>query len=264
VTRKSDSTAAERGWDDYIGIVLCAAALALFIAQVFFDRYDLRIIQNPPNHNTHNPTGLAGAYLAYGLFFVLGAAAFLLPVFLLLFGLSHLPAVTRFFGLLWLDDATSHLRERWRSQTIWSALLVFAFAGLFNLLGMARWFEGLRIRIAAPHLGGWFGHSLFEYGFWMIGVPGSAIVFLTLLIIGALTLSNFRLGHWIVTLWEARRAISPLAPLPSREEIQLERRARDLEKQKKKLEEQLPKPVAATPAAAPVPSGLGADLKPVK
>ena len=89
-----------------------------------------------------------------------------------------------------------------------------------------------------------------------------------LILIGTLTLTSFQLGHWMVALWESRQLVK-VGLATSSEEIALERKARDLEKQKRKLEEQtakqIGKPATALAALEPerVASGLGADLQPV-
>ncbi|MFM2295059.1 MAG: hypothetical protein RLZZ350_1472 [Verrucomicrobiota bacterium] len=277
MARKTDSYSSnDRGFDDYIGIVLFAVAFILLVAQLSYDRHDLDSVVAPANHHATNFIGPVGAQLAHASFFVLGLAAYLVPVFLFLFGASHLPGVLRFFGLQKLDDATAHLRERWRSQTIWSALVLFGGAGLLYLIDYPHLRETVsfctrtRNAISAPSLGGMLGYMTVEYGFHLLGVTGAAVVFLTLMLIGALTLTNFQLGYWILALWERRQLVKgDQAAGP--DEIALARQARDLEKQKRKLEEQTAKQAAKPATAAALaaldpekaPSGLGADLQPV-
>ena len=70
-------------------------------------------------------------------------------------------------------------------------------------------------------------------------------------LISLLFLTNFRLGEWIRTFLKEEKAIAELAEPKSAEEIALERRARDLERQAKKLQEEVAR------------SGLGADMQPV-
>ena len=275
MARKFDSSSSSnRGFDDYIGFVIFAVAFLLLVAQISYDRHDLDSVVAPANHHATNFIGPAGAQLAHASFFLLGLAAYLVPVFLFLFGAAHLPGVLRFFGLQKLDDATAHLRERWRSQTIWAALVLFGVAGLLYLVDYPHLRETvslctrMRNAISAPSLGGLLGSFTVEYGFHLLGVTGAAVVFLTLILIGTLTLTSFQLGHWMVALWESRQLVK-VGLATSSEEIALERKARDLEKQKRKLEEQtakqIGKPATALAALEPerVASGLGADLQPV-
>jgi S-DNA-T family DNA segregation ATPase FtsK/SpoIIIE len=76
---------------------------------------------------------------------------------------------------------------------------------------------------------------------------GGTIIFLMLSFISVLYLTNFRLGPWLNRVFAKRT--TPEAGKD--EETTLERRARDLEKRKKQLEEEVAR------------SGLGPDLKPV-
>jgi DNA segregation ATPase FtsK/SpoIIIE, S-DNA-T family len=253
VTRKPDSTSnPESGFNDIIGIVLCALAVALLVAQCSFDRYDLSFVRNPPNHPTHNWIGILGAWLAYGSFFMLGAAAYVLPWLLLGFGLSHLPGILKFVGLERVSEAFQHLEQKWRSQVGWAVLLLFALAGLLHLADVHHWMLGLRGRICAPSVGGWVGYTAFEYAFWMLSLPGSAIIYFTLIVVSLLFLTNFQLGGWIRQLAEAAPAPAKAAdPEASAEEVALSRKARELEQKKKLLEQEVAR------------SGLGADMLPV-
>ena len=85
----------------------------------------------------------------------------------------------------------------------------------------------------------------------LLGSIGATIVYATLCLISLLFLTNFRLGEWIRGFLEK---VPPgrAEPKPeSAEEGALERRARELEKQAKKLQEEVAR------------SGLGADMQPV-
>jgi S-DNA-T family DNA segregation ATPase FtsK/SpoIIIE len=77
---------------------------------------------------------------------------------------------------------------------------------------------------------------------------GATIVFLMLIFISVLLLTNFQFGQWLRGVW-ASAAGGKAAATP--DEKALERRARELKTQAKKLEQEVER------------SGLGADLKPV-
>ena len=260
MARKTDSGSdTNNGFGDIIGLVLLGTAALLFIAQISFDRSDIHwLVATSERRSVHNWIGPVGAWLAYAAFFVFGAAAYALPPLLLAFSLSHLPVILRFFGLHTVVDAISHLAERWKSQLAWALALVFALASLLNLLNDGRHAHHLdawREHLASQGLGGWLGYATYEYGFWMISLPGSTIVFFILGLISLLSLTNFQLGAWLGHFWTNRKAFAESA---AAEERILERRARDLEKQTRKLEDQ----VAGEKSAAQ-PTGLGADGRPV-
>jgi len=82
----------------------------------------------------------------------------------------------------------------------------------------------------------------------MLGTVGAGIIYAALDLISLLFLTNFQLGQWLRGLWD-RKALPGAAAGP--EEQALERRARDLQKQARKLQEEVDR------------SGLGADLQPV-
>ena len=97
-------------------------------------------------------------------------------------------------------------------------------------------------------VGGALGNALNQYLFGYFGTAGATIIFLMLYFISLLFLTNFQLGEWVRGLWGE----------PSRrrrrrrtDEEALERRARELQKQARNLEEEVAR------------SGLGADLQPV-
>ena len=76
------------------------------------------------------------------------------------------------------------------------------------------------------------------------------IVYSALCLISLLFLTNFRLGEWIRSFFQNEEAAEADEPR-SADEIALERRARELERQAKQLQEEVAR------------SGLGADLQPV-
>ena len=227
-----DST---RGFGDIIGVALLAVALLLLVAQLSFDRYDLTFIKNPPNKPIHNLGGTIGAHVAFGFFFVLGVGAYVVPFLLAAFGVAHL------FNLL------GYLRERARWSVLWAAVLMFSLTGLLYMMDLGGMAGAVKEKLAAQSVGGWLGYVTYEYGFWMLGAVGATIIYAALYLISLLFLTNFRLGEWLRGFFGAQPGIEGLAA----EEAALERRARELEKQAKKLHEEVAR------------SGLGADLKPV-
>jgi S-DNA-T family DNA segregation ATPase FtsK/SpoIIIE len=98
----------------------------------------------------------------------------------------------------------------------------------------------------------------YDYGFVLLGNLGATIVYVALGLISLLFLTNFQLGHWIRALLQAKAA--PEDEFKSADEIALEKRARELEKQKRKLEDEV---VKTGKIAEKTASGLGADGLPV-
>jgi DNA segregation ATPase FtsK/SpoIIIE, S-DNA-T family len=234
MSRKSSSDSAN-GFGDIIGVALLAAALLLLVAQFSFDRYDLASVRMPPNKPVHNWIGPFGAWIAHSSFFLLGVAAYALPPLLAAFGVAYL------FNFL------GYLRQRSWWSVLWAVVAVLSLTGLLHMTDGAALAGRWREKITAPSIGGWLGYCLYEWGFWMLGDVGATIVYAALYLISLLFLTNFRLGEFLRGWFGEQLNTEGMTP----EEIALERRARELEKQAKRLQEE----VART--------GLGADLKPV-
>ena len=208
---------------------MCFAAL-LLAALLSYHPRDVSANALPTNPSVHNWIGPFGAWLAYGCFLAIGAAAFVLPVLLF------------FVGLGCFFDAFAYLRRRWA----WALILLVCCMGLLDLY---RDHLGKLERNLGTTAGGVLGRNLNQHFFGeCFGTAGATIIFLMLYFISLLFLTNFQLGEWVRRIW-GRRAAARGDETP--EEDALERRARDLQKQAKKLQEQVDR------------SGLGADMQPV-
>ena len=247
MSRKTPSGSAH-GFGDIIGVALLAAALLLLVAQWSFDSHDISFLMTRLNKQpTHNLIGPLGAYLAWASFIPLGLVGYLLPFLFAAFGLAY------------LLNFPSHLRERLRWSLIWSAVLVLSLTGLLYIMDNDGWFGKVHESIGSLSAGGWLGFVTFgqtpryEYGFCLLGTAGAVIVYAALCLISLLFLTNFRLGVWIRRLLEKvpLRGADPDAEPEPAVDSALERRAIELEKQAQKLQEE----VART--------GLGADMQPV-
>ena len=86
-----------------------------------------------------------------------------------------------------------------------------------------------------------------QYGFSLIGPLGATIVYSALGLISLLFLTDFRLGPWIRGLF-GENTFAGVEPKPD-EESALDRRARELEKQAKQLQEQVASTLRSKPAA---------------
>ena len=233
----------QNGFADVIGIALLALALLLLVAQLSFDRSDLPYARIPPNREIHNWIGTIGAHLAWFAFLPLGVPAYLLPWMLAAFGSAF------------LLNFPAYLRERPRWMLLWTAILFVSLTGLVHLLDIHNLAGYAREYINTNSAGGFVGWFSFKYGFRLLGNLGATIVYASLGLISLLFLTNFQLGGWIRALWHKENA-APEDEFKSAEEIALEKRALELEKQKRKLEEQVGR-------SEKTGSGLGADGLPV-
>jgi S-DNA-T family DNA segregation ATPase FtsK/SpoIIIE len=243
MSRKSPSDS-HNGFADVIGVALLAAALLLLVAQFSFDTRDISGLNLPPNKSTHNWIGPLGAYLAWGTFLPLGVAGYLLPWLFAAFGVAY------------LLNFLKYLRERLRWSLLWSATLLISLTGLLYMMDEAGLLGKIKETIGSLSAGGWLGWVTYgqtphyEYGFCLLGRVGATIVYSALCLISLLFLTNFRLGEWIRRLLKKEKEPAAVEP-ESADEIALDRRARELERQAKKLQEEVAR------------SGLGADMQPV-
>src|SRR6266404_8718579 len=183
-----------RGFNDIIGVVLLAVALLLLVAQFSFDRDDLAINRVPPNRPTHNWIGPLGARMAHATFFAFGFSAYMVPVLLILFGLAY------------LFDTMSYLKQRWA----WGVVLIVSCMGWLHLMDLqhlsddSSFFTTARTAISAPSIGGFVGLTMYKSFFWMLGSVGAGIVYGALDLISLLFLTNFQLGEWLRGVWGSR------------------------------------------------------------
>ena len=249
---KKSGDSPKNGFNDVIGLVLLLLIAApLLIAQLSFDPRDIAFLTTSVNKVKHNWIGPLGAHLAHVFFVVFGVAAYFLPWICGAFGTSYL------FGVL------PFLRERVRWFTFWTFVFLVSFTGIFHVLDQHKLAGYTSISIGATSAGGGLGWLTYEYGFWMLGTIGATLVYGALGLIALLFLTNFQLGDWIRALMQQPNAVPSVEDeLKSPEEISLERRAKELEKQKRKLEDEVGR--AEKPdKLEKVPSGLGADGQPV-
>ncbi|HEX4351108.1 MAG TPA: DNA translocase FtsK [Verrucomicrobiae bacterium] len=253
--KPGDAPAPHNGLNDVIGIALFVLALLLLVSQLSFDRYDLASVRVPPNKDTHNWIGIFGAYFAWSTFLPLGIAAYLLPWLFTAFGVGY------------VSQTFSFLRERVRLSILWSAILLLSLTGLLHILDINSLAGFARERIHANSAGGFVGWFSYRYGFHLLGGLGATIVYAALGLISLLFLTNFHLSHWLRALWP-KEAAAAEDESKSDEEIALEKRAKELERQKRKLEEEVgrgvkPDKLDKLDKPEKTASGLGADMQPV-
>ena len=255
----------KNGMNEVIGLVLLAMAVMLLVAQLSFDRYDLAAVRVPPNREAQNLIGIGGAYYAYATFCPLGLAAYLVPWLVGLMGISY------------LLDVFHYLREHLRWTVLWMFLLLVSLSGLLHLARDFSWLSSLARNIHAPFAGGWLGYLTYgqthdrNFGFALLSPLGASFIYATLGLISLLFLTNFHLSDWLRVVFQKWPVPGDAVPEAPAAERALEKRAQELEKQKRKLEEEMErnkrvKTAAAarpveTPNAAATP--LGADGLPV-
>ena len=254
------------GLGDLIGWGLLLAAVVIALALFTYDRHDLAANAYPPNPAIHNFMGLFGARMAAGLFFLVGAAAYTLPVLLVAFGLA---------GFV---ESLRYLRN-WRALAGCAGLLV-AVSGLLDLTN--GWLPALGLQGDTLSAGGLLGWSLNRYVFaTFFNRTGASLIYGVLYLVSLLLLTDFHLILWIRRLLhrEPRTDAERLAA----EEASLRKQAQQIARQQKRLERRAAGlrggdeatdddagepddnagPAGEAVAPAPAPQGLGADMRPI-
>src|ERR1051326_4366561 len=228
------------GFNDIIGIVLTGFSLFLLVALLSYHPRDVSANGLPTNPSVRNWIGPIGAWMAYFWFLVIGAAAY------------EMPALLFFLGLGCFFDFFAYLRRRWP----WTLVLLICCVGLLDIYHSAMGTLERNLHIMA---GGIVGDSLNRFIFGYFGTVGATIIFLMLCMISILMLTNFQLGAWMRRAWAARKGDHK----KDAEEEALERRAKELRKQAKQLEQEVERSGPNERPSGNGRSGLGPDLKPV-
>jgi len=224
---------APHGFNDIIGLLLLVLAVLLLASLLSYDWRDIHKL--PPEAATRNLIGPFGAYLAFYTFVCVGVGAYVLPVLMV------------FLGLGFFFPPFNYLRRRW----LWGLVLFLCCIGLLDL------YQGRLPNIEKQlhtYPGGTLGDALNRHLFGYFGTLGATILFLMFYFISLLYLTNFHLSEWLRGLaWNKPRSEggTPEPTVKETDEAALERRARELKGQARKLQEQVDH------------SGLGADLQPV-
>ncbi|HXS67887.1 MAG TPA: DNA translocase FtsK, partial [Candidatus Polarisedimenticolia bacterium] len=190
----------------------------------------------------HDWIGPLGAYVAWWIFLFFGVVAYVLPFLLAVFGSAYL------FGFL------GYLRERLRWSLSWSVMLLISLTGLLFLADRGGVLGHLHETIGANSAGGALGYLTWGetdhrlYGFSLLGPIGATILYAGLGCVSLIFLTSFRYGDWLRSRVSGGETPTKAA---TPEEAVLERKARDLQKQARKLQEEVER------------SGIGADLQPV-
>jgi S-DNA-T family DNA segregation ATPase FtsK/SpoIIIE len=153
-------------------IVFLFLALLIFLSLFSYTPKDISFLVAPPPKEIHNFVGIAGAYVGFFLFFFLGYTSFFIPFYFFFLSLDRLGLV-RFSGL-----------GRSKIVNIISLLLFLVFlsalAGLF--------FDN---DTTIFHYGGTVGFLLSTFFKKYLGIQGSFITLLLLVIINSLLLFGF-------------------------------------------------------------------------
>ncbi|MBN1670343.1 MAG: DNA translocase FtsK [Kiritimatiellae bacterium] len=233
------------GMREVWGILLLVACLLMFLSLVSYRWQDIRALNSPPNDPPHNFIGRAGAWFSFCALMGLGVGAYLLP------------AVGLFLGLLLMSPHDS----RFLPRLGWSLVALLAAASLLEL--RPEWWRPACERLNLPAPGGVVGRQATRPFLWLLKETGTAILAggvlacSLVMLVGRASLRAAGARIKALTL-AAVRGVSAAVDRRRERRATLEKEARDVEKERKRLEaamrreERLAR-VRPEPAAPPEP-----------
>lgn len=231
--------------DEVLGILLLGAGLLLLLALISYDPADVPgwvffSHVTPPNAKVSNFIGVAGVLAAGMLYFLFGAASYLIAVLLIGFGVAKL--LIGGFNL--------------RVRLGWSAIFVLCGASLLHLQPyfLRGWKDAFKIE--GP--GGWFGYYLGGRAFPnIVGDVGSAIILTVLYLASLILITGFHPIRFVklsvqgVLGWFEARRQARLKRLSDEEQFDLKQR--ELEKQSDRITRTMRKKGLAADKKQPEP-----------
>lgn len=209
------------------GMFMIFIALFIFLALVSHHAADPSFSNYQKVESISNWMGIIGSYLADGLFIVFGITAFIVPLFLIEYGVGFL---------------RNQSFTRW-TKPVSTLILFFVSLGLLEIVRLNTGLLGKETMKAGGLLGHIIGTALFTYLSW-----GSVVLLLMLLCAGVM------MGYDLFTPYHALKDLASSI----RETRQLKRKRREMEKPVRQKAPRKPpeeKPQAPEAAAVEAPSG---------
>lgn len=205
---------------EVIAIVLLGLGVFLLLSLISYEPKDVSILHRPPNDPAHNFGGPVGAWLGCGLYFIVGSAAYLVPIMCLGFGWAA-----------WVARHT-HLGRK----AVWAFVVMISGAALVDM--MPAIFGSLQDKYELMFLGGFIGNLFVR----MLGVfgKGELIIFLVVYAASVVLLLDAKPGlilAAIVAFVRDWRRDAKAKKETVREH--LDQREKDLEKKTRELTEEV-------------------------
>lgn len=172
--------------DELWGLGLIAVSIFLVFALSSYNPNDISYYLNPPNSPSHNFMGPAGAWIAFGLYFLFGFTSYLLPLTILFWGIFKLRRLP--------------LKKRPDIYIFAWCLATISLCGLLSLIGTLGYKTNLITNWKLAGLGGLLGiiignHFLIRY----FGNIGSSLIMAAVFIIALFYITELR--FWLLLKW---------------------------------------------------------------
>ncbi len=212
------------GTREVAGVLMVFFCVAFVLSLFSYRSEDISLIQSPSNVPTLNFIGPAGAWVAFILFMGLGIGAYLVPVFVGIWGVL---AIFKREGRVW-------------PKALWMLAILISVTGLLEM--NPAWWEVLTDRLNIGSSGGAVGYLLIEDMLVpLMGGVGTAILLIAILITGLFLLTEM---HPIILFRSVALASSVLYRKAGdfiakhrSERAQIEHEQNEVAKRRRRLEE---------------------------
>ncbi|MDD5495746.1 MAG: DNA translocase FtsK [Candidatus Omnitrophica bacterium] len=172
-------------WNEIQAVVLFAIAILIFISLVTFDFSDMALFTSRPNYSVRNFAGLFGVYLGFGLFFVMGLSAYVIPLLVLTW------AIARFYGIT---------PQKIYFKLFGTFFLILASSAIFSIVASGD--NSFRFRLGGA-VGLVFSDFLIKY----LGKAGALVVIAVLFLLSILLATEFLLLPFLSTLFSKSKGL---------------------------------------------------------
>jgi len=238
------ATGAVNGVREAVGAAVLLVALLLLLSLFSYDPDDVAALTFPPNARPNNLAGLVGAWVAFGLFTTLGAAAYLVAA----------------GALTWSVALVVQRIGSPGRRGLWILVMAAATAVLFGLHPetAAGWAERHNA-LGGGVLGEWLGRRVLGRFFGDAGALVIAVGLATMAVAFFFSFSPFRAAQWMVRTACSAYGRWQEARLRRMDRVaQLDRAAREVAQRRRTLEDALKRhrEIPDREGGAPVRSGV--------
>jgi len=163
------------------GVLFFAISILVFLSLISYNPNDLSVFTSDPNTHTRNLAGIIGAYLAFGLGFMVGKGAYIVPILCLSWALS------KFWG---------KTPQKFYVKILGTIILFVAVSSFLALIAP----EGTDNQF---RMGGLIGTLLAGHLLRYLGPVGAYVTLFTLMILSILIATEFLLLPFVISAYEA-------------------------------------------------------------
>ncbi|MEA3329032.1 MAG: DNA translocase FtsK [Candidatus Omnitrophota bacterium] len=164
--------------NEAIGLLLIAVSVLISLSLISYNPGDTNLITSSTNLQINNFVGVAGAYLAQAIFFLIGKGAYLIPFFIAIWGIFKL---------------RGKKTEHFYLKLIGAIILLVSISSIFSL-------QGVDVQRIAN--GGIVGFRFSELSIIYFGMVGSYVILATLFILSVLLTTELLFFSYLIRLFK--------------------------------------------------------------